>query len=179
MVDYDPKQHGFQKQIPPGDERERYVCTDCSWVHYENPKIIVGAVCTWEDKFLLCKRGIAPRQGFWTFPAGFMEEGETTEQGAAREVYEEACAEINVDVLLGVYSIAKISQVHMIYRARLASPDIAVGIESQEVGLFTWDEIPWTELAFPTVHLGLKHYDQSKHLTSFTPFTVKPEDLRY
>ena len=133
------------KLVPEGDERERLVCTDCGFINYINPKIVVGAVVTWEDKFLLCKRAIEPRIGYWTLPAGFMEEGESTQDGAAREAWEEANARIEIGPLLGVYNIPRISQVQMIYRARLLSPDVSPGIESEDVGLFTWDEIPWDE----------------------------------
>ena len=104
---------------PEGDDRERLVCGDCGFVVYENPKVIVGAVCTWEDKYLLCRRAIEPRVGFWTMPVGYMELHETTEQGALREVWEEARARAEIDALLAIYSIPEISQVHMIYRARM------------------------------------------------------------
>ncbi|TAN56951.1 MAG: NUDIX domain-containing protein, partial [Magnetospirillum sp.] len=105
------------RTIPAGDDRERLVCGDCGFVLYDNPKIIVGAVCTWQDRYLLVRRAIEPRLGFWTMPIGYMELGETTEQGALREVWEEACARAEITGLLSVFSIPEISQVHMIYRA--------------------------------------------------------------
>lgn len=169
--------YAFDRNIPEGDDKERHVCRDCGWIHYENPKIIVGAVCTWQDKILLCRRAIEPRVGYWTMPAGYMEEGESAEQGAAREAYEEACAELEIDALLGVYSIPRISQVQLIYRARLINPNVRPGIESQEVKLVTEDEIPWDEISFPSVHWALTHYLESKHLAAFPPFTVPPEAL--
>lgn len=165
----------FRGEIPDGDDRERHVCSDCGWIHYENPKLIVGAVCYWEDKILLCKRAIEPRVGYWTIPAGYMENGESAEQGAAREAYEEAMANLEIECLLAVYSIPRISQVQLIYRARLNSPDVKPGIESQDVMLVGWDEIPWDDLAFPTVHWGLKHFEQTRELDAFPPFTVPPE----
>lgn len=161
----------FSKRVPDGDNMERLVCDSCGWVHYVNPKIVVGAVCTWEDRFLLCRRAIEPRLGYWTIPAGFMEERETTAEGAAREAREEACADIEIEALLGVYNIPRISQVQMIYRARLNSPDVAAGEESQEVGFFDWDDIPWGELAFPTVDWALNHYREVEGRTDFAPFT--------
>lgn len=167
----EPRNQSFSWKIPPGDELKRQVCDDCGWVHYENPKIVVGAVCTWEDKILLCRRAIEPRSGFWTIPAGFLEENETPMHGAAREADEEATAKIEIDALLGIYTIPRISQVQMMYRARLVSPDVAPGIESLEVGLYDWDDIPWPELAFPTVSWALKHFREVDGRTDFAPFT--------
>lgn len=148
----------FISQVPPGDNRERRVCDTCGFVAYENPKVVVGAVCTWGEKFLLCRRAIEPRKGFWTLPAGYLEANESTEEGARREAMEEACARFEIDGLLAVYNVPRISQVQVIYRARLTTPEIAAGPESAEVGLFTWDEIPWNEIAFPTVHWALQHH---------------------
>ncbi len=160
----------FEKRIPDGDDKERHVCGDCGWIHYVNPKIVAGAVVHHGDKLLLCKRAIEPRVGYWTMPAGYLEEREAVEAGAAREAVEEANAKIEIEALLGVYSIPRISQVQMIYRARLLDPAISPGIESLEVGLFDWDEIPWDDLAFPTVHWALDHYHQTRGMDAFQPF---------
>tara|TARA_Y100000588_G_scaffold16169_1_gene17093 strand:+ start:80 stop:637 length:558 start_codon:yes stop_codon:yes gene_type:complete len=149
------------RRVPDGDEVERLVCDDCGFIYYENPKIVVGSVTTWQDKILLCKRAIAPRIGYWTLPAGYMELGETPDAGAAREAWEEARARIETQDLLAIYSIAHISQVQLIYRATLTDPDIAPGPESQEVRLFDWDDIPWEDLAFPTVSWALQHYQDA------------------
>lgn len=148
----------FELATPEGEDRERQVCQTCGFINYVNPKIVVGSVIVHEDKFVLCRRAIHPRKGFWTLPAGFMEEHETVEAGAAREAMEEACAKIEIDGLLAVYSVPHISQVHMMFRARLLAPEIAAGPESLEVGLFAWDEIPWSELAFPSAKWALDHY---------------------
>lgn len=137
---------------PEGDTADRHVCTTCETIHYINPKVIVGAVCHWDDKVLLCRRAIEPRTGYWTVPAGFMEIGESTEEGAVRETWEEATARIEIQGLLGMYNIVRLSQVQIFYTARLLSPDFAAGIETQELDLFSWDDIPWDDLAFPTVH---------------------------
>ncbi len=161
----------FALAIPEGDDHERHVCADCGWIHYVNPKIVVGSVCTLDDKFLLCRRAIEPRSGYWTIPAGYLEERETPEAGAEREAMEEALASIDIDCLLGVYAIPRISQVQMIYRARLASPEIGAGPESEEVGLFAWAEIPWDELAFPTVRWSLDHFREVEGVEVFQPFT--------
>lgn len=167
----------FQKKFPDGDCRERFICGDCGWIHYTNPKVIVGAIVTWEDRLLLCRRAIEPRIGFWTMPAGFMEEGETAEEGAAREAVEEANAKIETDALLAVYSVPRISQVHLIYRARLLDPDVSPGPESTDVRLVTWDEIPWNDLAFPTVYWSLDHFRQVQGIDHFPPFTTPPHAL--
>lgn len=162
------------RTIPEGDNRPRLVCADCGFIHYENPKVIVGAVCTWEDRILLCRRAIQPRAGYWTLPAGFLELNESTIDGAKREAWEEACARIEVEGLLGVYDITHISQVHLIYRARLISPEVEAGPESQEVGLFLWSEIPWDRLAFPSVSWALDHFRQSHGQADF-PARGNPE----
>lgn len=166
----------FRRAVPSGDSRERLVCGDCGHVHYENPKIIVGAVVTSGDKYLLCRRAIEPRRGYWTMPAGFMEVGESPEEGAARESREEANVDIAIDALLGVYSIAKIGQVHMIYRATLRVPGFSAGEESLEVREFSWEQIPWDDLAFPSVHWALRHHREAAGTTGFAPFGV-PADF--
>ena len=163
----------FSEKIPPGDDKIRQVCNDCGFVDYVNPKIVAGAVVTQGTKILLCRRAIEPRCNFWTLPAGFMEEGETVEAGAAREAMEEANAEIAIDQLLGVYSVPRISQVQIMFRAKLMS-DISPGPESLEVGLFEWKDIPWRELAFPTVVWALTHYAQIRGKDAFAPFFNPP-----
>ncbi|CAA7613226.1 NUDIX hydrolase [Magnetospirillum sp. UT-4] len=159
----------IQRQTPPGDDRERLVCGDCGFVLYENPKIIVGAVCTWGERYLLCRRAIEPRLGFWTMPAGYMELHETTEQGALREVWEEARAQAEIDGLLAIYSIPEISQVHIIYRARMTTPDHGPGPESQDVALFDWADIPWDDLAYPNVRWSLEYERDTRGRSGFAP----------
>lgn len=167
-----PAQHeNFTRRVPDGDNRERFVCNDCGLIHYDNPKIVVGAVVTYGDKFLLCRRAIHPRKGFWTLPAGFLEEHESTEDGARREAYEEATALIVIEQLLAVYNVPRISQVQLIYKAHLTEPEFAPGIESLEVALFSWDEIPWDELAFPSVVWGLNQFREIDGKGPFSPFT--------
>ncbi|PCI64217.1 MAG: NUDIX hydrolase [Kordiimonadales bacterium] len=166
-----PYPANFGQKIPAGDDHERAVCEDCGFIAYENPKIIAGAVVTFEDKFLLCRRAIEPRKGKWTIPAGFLELGEAPHEGAKREAFEEATALITITDLLAVYSVRRISQVHMMYRATLAKPKFSAGIESEEVVLFAWDDIPWDELAFPSVHWVLNHFREVEGQKSFVPFT--------
>lgn len=161
----------FNLKVPEGDERERHVCANCGWIHYDNPKIVVGAVSTLEERFLLCRRAIEPRAGYWAIPAGYLEKHETPEAGAAREAMEEATAEIAIDALLAVYNVPRISQVQLIYRARLVRPEIAAGIESEAAALYRWEEIPWERLAFPTVRWALEHFRESRHLKAFPPFS--------
>jgi ADP-ribose pyrophosphatase YjhB (NUDIX family) len=157
------------RRIPEGEDRERLVCSHCGYVFYENPKIIVGAVCDWQGRYLLCRRAIEPRRGFWTVPAGYMELSESAEQGARREVWEEALAQVTIDTLLAVYSLPHISQVHLIYRARMTSPEFAPGPESEAVDLFAWDAIPWDQLAYPNVAWSLRHHHDLIGQTGFAP----------
>jgi ADP-ribose pyrophosphatase YjhB (NUDIX family) len=172
------KQPGnFKRVVPEGDSLERLVCADCGFINYENPKIVVGSVVHDAGKILLCRRAINPRKGFWTLPAGFMEQHETAMEGAMREAFEEATAKIAIDALLAVYSIPRLSQVQLIYRARLAEPGIAAGPESEEVGFFAFDEIPWKDLAFPSVHWALGHDREVTGRTGFAPFVNPPGEL--
>ncbi|MDZ4738531.1 MAG: NUDIX hydrolase [Alphaproteobacteria bacterium] len=160
----------FVRRIPDGDNLERDVCARCGHIHYVNPKIVVGAVCSWHGRILLCRRAIEPRLGFWTIPAGYMEERETPAQGAAREAWEEALARIEIDRLLAIYAVPWISQVQLIFRARLSTAQFGAGSESLEAKLFAWEEIPWGELAFPSVLWALKHFQKTQSENDFAPF---------
>ncbi len=146
------------EKIPEGDSRIRFVCEHCRTIHYQNPKIVAGCLPVWDNKLLLCKRAIAPRYGLWTLPAGFMENGESTEQAAARETMEEALASVVDLSLYGVFSIPQINQVYMMFRGRIESPLFGPGAESLEVRLFEEHEIPWDQLAFPVVQRTLERY---------------------
>ncbi|MFD2206802.1 NUDIX hydrolase [Kiloniella antarctica] len=166
-----PVDAAFSRRVPIHDDRERLVCDSCEYVIYENPKIVVGVVATWQGKILLVKRAIEPRKGFWTLPAGYLELNESAEDGACREAWEEARAKLVINQVMAVYSIPRISQIQIIYRAALTTPDIGPGPESQEVGLFTWQDIPWDQIAFPSVHWALRQYDQIKNQKAFPSFT--------
>ncbi|MGB3625216.1 MAG: NUDIX hydrolase, partial [Henriciella sp.] len=163
----------FDMRVPEGDDRERRVCGTCGFIDYQNPRIVAGSVVTRGAKILLCKRAIEPRKGYWTLPAGYMELGETVEAAAAREAMEEACAKIDIDRVLAVYSVPRIGQVQIMFRAELES-EIAAGPESLEVGMFDWKDIPWSDLAFPTVVWALTHYAQSRGLETFAPYATPP-----
>ena len=167
----------FRIEIPPGDDKERSVCGHCGFVDYQNPKIVVGSVATWEDKILLCRRAIEPRTGFWTLPAGYLELGESVEEGARREALEEAQAKLVIERVLAVYSVPRISQVQIMFKAHLETPEIGAGPESEEVGLFKWDDIPWSDIAFPTVSWALRHYDSIKDKDAYPPFSNPVEGL--
>ena len=161
----------FVRETPQGDTHERDVCNQCGFVHYRNPKIVTGAVVYHGDQILLCRRAINPRRGFWTVPAGFMELNESVAEAAIREACEEACADITIERILAVYSIPHLSQVQIMHVAHLATPEFSVGEESLEVRLFGWDDIPWDELAFPSVTWALNQYRQAKGTTDYRVFT--------
>lgn len=167
----------FTDKIPEDDDRLRAVCDHCDFIDYKNPKMVVGSVAIWKDKILLCKRAIEPRKGFWTLPAGYMELNETVEEGACREAYEEARAKLEIDRILAVYSIPRISQVQIMFRARLIDPDISAGPESEDVGLFLWDDIPWPELAFPSVNWALRQWYETQDRMDFPTFSNPAEGL--
>jgi len=145
-------------QIPEDDERERHVCQNCGHIHYINPKVIVGCLPTVGDRILMCKRAIEPRYGKWTLPAGFMENGETSAGGAARETWEEAAAKAIDLELYRIFDVPHISQVYLFYRCGIENDEFGVGPESLESALYSEDEIPWDEIAFPTVKKTLKFY---------------------
>ena len=149
---------GVERRIPDGDDRERFVCPGCATIHYQNPRLIVGCLPVWEDRVLLCRRAIAPRLGFWTLPAGFMENGESSLEGARRETWEEARARVVEEAMYTLFDLPHINQVYLFYRARMAAPEYAVSAESSEVALFAEHEIPWEELAFPVVGATLEHF---------------------
>lgn len=148
----------FVNQVPDGDDRARLVCADCGFVRYDNPKVVVGAICLWQDRLLLCQRAIDPKHGFWTIPAGFLELNESTADGARREVREEACADVEIGGLVGIYDIPHISQLYVVYAAKMTSERFAAGRESQEVGLFSWNEVPWDRIAFSSIAWALERF---------------------
>ena len=145
-------------RVPPGDNLPRHVCPACGAIHYQNPKIVVGCVPQHAGRILLCRRAIEPRLGFWTVPAGFMELGETLQAGAARESWEEALARVEIGSLLAVVNVVHVHQVHVMFRAELPAAEFGAGAESLEVGLYRPEEIPWPQIAFPSVEFALKRY---------------------
>lgn len=154
----------FIRRVPDGDNRERMVCNDCGHIAYENPKVVVGSVVVSDGRVLMCRRAIEPRRGYWTLPAGYLELGETLEEGAAREALEEAEAIIDIDGILGIFSIARISQIQVIFRARFRDagiPKFAPGPESLDVRLLEPDAIPWDHIAFPSVHWALNAWQKA------------------
>ena len=145
-------------RVPPGDSLPRHVCDGCGSIHYVNPKLVLGAIPEWEGRLLLCRRAIEPRYGYWTLPAGFMENGETAAEAAARETMEEAGARVELLDAFSMISVPYVNQVHVFYRARLLDLDFKAGVESLEVALFEEAKVPWKDIAFRTVGLTLKHW---------------------
>jgi len=164
----------FVRRVPAGDTREREVCAECGFIRYENPKVVAGSLVLEGPRILLCRRAIEPRIGFWTLPAGYMELGETAEDAARREAREEAEADIAIDRLFAVYSIPRIAQVQVMYLAHLKTAHVAPGIESQEVSFFGLDDVPWSELAFPSVRWALTQLKTLGDTTTFAPFANPP-----
>jgi ADP-ribose pyrophosphatase YjhB (NUDIX family) len=170
-------------RVPEGDNLPRHVCVSCGIIHYENPKLVVGCIPEWEDRILLCRRAIEPRRGLWTVPAGFMENGETTAAGAQRETLEEANARVEVLAPYALFNIPHISQVYLLFRARLLDLDFHPGAESLEVRLFEETQVPWDEIAFITVRRTLNHYFADRrggsfafHVGTVQPMSKEPED---
>ena len=154
-------------KIPEGDNRARYCCVGCNTIHYQNPNVVVGTVPVKENKILLCKRAINPRYGLWTLPAGFLENGETLEQGAFRETLEETNTEVEIKSLYAIFNIPQIAQVYMLYLADLLNNSFKSTNESLEVDLFEQENIPWDNLAFPFVKIALKKYFKDRKNGNF------------
>jgi ADP-ribose pyrophosphatase YjhB (NUDIX family) len=154
--------HAITRRIPPGDSRLRDCCDRCGAIHYVNPRPVVGTIPVWDDQVLLCLRAIEPRLGYWTLPAGFMEVGESTAQGARRETEEEACARIELGPLFTMIDVPGVEQLHIFFRARLLDLDFAAGAETQQVRLFSEADIPWAQIAFRTVSTTLRLFFEDR-----------------
>ena len=166
----------FHRTVPAGDHRERDVCTNCGFIHYENPRLIVGTLATWQGRVLLCRRAIEPRSGFWTLPAGFLEQGETTRAGAERETLEESGARVRTTRLLALYDLPHIAQVHLFYLATMDSDALAPGAESLSADLVAREAIPWESLAFPTIEWALRDWLELRDPNAaFEVFEAAPE----
>lgn len=163
-------------RVPDGDDRQRHVCSSCGIIHYINPRIVAGTIPVWNDQVLLCRRAIEPRYGFWTLPAGFMENTETTTEAALRETMEEACARVELEGLYTVLNVPHIDQVHLYFRARMVAPEFGAGAESLETALFSEDEVPWEDLAFPTVSETLRRFFRDRSTNQ--RFEVVVDDIR-
>ena len=149
-------------RVPDNDNVPRHVCEACGEIHYSNPKVVVGCIPQWQDKILLCRRAIEPRHGLWTLPAGFLENDETTIQGAARETREEAMARVDIQDLYALFNLPHINQVYVMFRASLLDPDFGPGPESLEVQLFDEQEIPWNDMAFPVIEQTLRLFYEDR-----------------
>jgi ADP-ribose pyrophosphatase YjhB (NUDIX family) len=154
-------------RVPPDDNRERAICNDCGTIHYENPLNVVGTLPVWQDQVLLCRRNIEPRRGFWTLPAGFMELGESTADGALRETIEEAGAEVEMGPLFTLLNVVRVGQVHLFYLATLRSPRFDPGPETIEAQLFHEHEVPWDDIAFRTTRETLLRFFEDRRRGSF------------
>ncbi len=172
--------HETKKTVPEGDHRLRDVCDHCQTIHYQNPRVVTGCLPVYKDKVLMCKRAIEPRKGFWTLPGGFMELGETIEEGAARETREEACAKVTIESLYMLFNVVHVGQLSAFFLAKMESSEFAPGEESEDVALFSEDEIPWDQLAFSTIGRTLRYYfeDRREGLFPMRLEYVTPPDQR-
>ena len=167
-------------RIPADDTRERHVCNSCGSIHYQNPRNVVGSIPVHRDQVLLCRRAIEPRLGYWTLPAGFMELGESTSAGAVRETLEEAGALVEIGPLYSILNVPHAEQVHLFYLATMSTPHFAAGEESLEVALFDEKDIPWAEIAFPTVKQTLEWFFEDRAAGLFddsVEFNVRSRDI--
>ncbi len=155
-------------EIPAGDDRPRYTCHACGMIHYQNPRVVVGCIPEWQDKILFCRRAIEPRYGYWTLPAGYLENGETVAEGARRETLEEAGAAVHELSPYGLYNICYVNQIYLMFRGRLAGPDATAGNESLDARLLGVHEIPWDDLAFPVIEKTLIRYVKDRSRSEFT-----------
>lgn len=164
------------RRVPPGDSLPRWVCDACGEIHYQNPKLVIGTVPEWQGRLLLCRRAIEPRYGYWTLPAGFMENDETAGEAALRETLEETGARIELGAPFSLISVPRVNQVHLFYRARLLDLEFKAGEETLEVALFEEAKVPWNEIAFRTVGLTLKRWfaDREKGGPGFYSEDIKP-----
>lgn len=169
--------HAVTLKVPPGDSLPRHVCDACNTIHYLNPRMVVGCIVEWKDRILLCKRAIEPRHGYWTVPAGFMENGETTQAGAARETLEEANARVEVGPLYALYNIPHINQVYILFRARLLDGQFSPGAETLETKLVDEDDVPWDHIAFATVRHTLRHYYNDRRAGTYGMHTGTIEPM--
>ncbi len=155
-------------RLPPGDNLPRHVCDSCGAIHYRNPRLVVGTLPVWQERVLLCRRAIEPRRSMWTLPAGFMEDNETIAAAALRETREEANANVELGEMFTLISVPHVSQVHVVFRARLMDLNYSAGQETLDVRLFREDEIPWSEIAFRTITMTLQHYFADRRLDAFS-----------
>lgn len=167
-------------RVPPGDNLPRYICDGCGTIHYQNPNVVVGCVPVWQDRILLCKRAIEPRSGYWTLPAGFLENHESLEQAAIRETFEEAIANVKLGSLLAIVNVPHASQIHVMFRAELTDGKFGAGEETLESALYDEQDIPWPLISFPSVRYALESYfadrkadKQEFHLTTIERKTLK------
>jgi ADP-ribose pyrophosphatase YjhB (NUDIX family) len=163
--------HEVKLAIPPGDNRPRHSCDACGTIHYQNPNMVLGTIPVWQDQVLLCRRAIEPRYGYWTLPAGFMENGETTAEGAERETTEEAGARIEIGELFSMLDVPHVHQVHLFFRAAMLGPELDPGPESLEARLFAEQDVPWEQIAFRTVEQTLRWFFEDRRRGAFGTHT--------
>ncbi len=176
--------HSMIRQIPEDDDHVREVCASCGHVHYENPKMVVGTIPVFQKRILMCKRNIEPRKGWWTLPAGYLENDESVQQGAVRETLEETRAQVRILSPYRMFNILFVDQIYLMFIAELLSQDFGPTPESTDVRLFSESDIPWDEIAFDVIRQTMKDYFQDRKNVgshSFKPadFMFKIKDLQF
>lgn len=150
--------HLLHTQVIKSSEPERLVCSHCGYIFYLNPKIAVGTIGTLNGKIILLKRGIEPAYGRWVFPGGYVDRGETVEGAGIRETKEEVNLDVRIEDLLNVYSYRGRPVIVIVYAVSVIGGELAAGDEASDVRTFSPEEIPWTELAFPSTRDALQEY---------------------
>ena len=153
------------------EQKKRKVCKKCGFIDYKNPKIVAGSLVVKNNKILLCRRAIEPSYGKWTFPSGYLDANETPEEGAIREAKEEVNIQIKLKKLFIIFTVLKKNLIQFVFLADHVNKTYKPGIETLEAKYFSFDEIPWKHLAFPSVAYAIKKYKKlPKNLPIFHTF---------
>lgn len=155
------------------DHRPRLVCPN-GHVTWRNPRVVVGTLPVRGGRVYLARRAIEPGAGLWSYPGGYLEVGESAQEGARRETEEETLLRVEIGGLIGAYSRPHGGVVTLIYEASVVGGEPLPGVETLEVRDFAPDEIPWDELAFTTAESALKDWvlAQPGHEMRFEPELV-------
>jgi 8-oxo-dGTP diphosphatase len=122
--------------------RIRPVCSECGLVIYRNPKVAAGVIPVHDGKIVLVRRAMNPSKGLWVFPGGYVDAGESVEDAARREVWEETGLTVRLERMLGVYSRPGEDVVLIVYAGQVLTGTLNAGDEETEAAWFGAGEIP-------------------------------------